>query len=475
MTERPTADPIAALAQFAAEEPGNALPGETLSFAWDLFVDTMGCILAGSSAEGVDAIRRQYLDWGGCPTSTVLPSGDRIPPPGAAFVNSVSAHARDYDDTHDGAILHSCVTIVPACLAVAEARGHGLGALPKADGVPVSGREFAAALAMALEVGTRLGLAFIPYLHTGWLPTTMWGPFAAAAGCSRLLHLDSNQTRHALGIAYAQVHGNRQALIDGTLAKRVQPGFSAVAGLQAACLAARGITGAEHVVNGTFGLAELYTNGQADRDCITLGLGSRYDFLETSIKPFPCCRCTHAVIDGADRIRQEHAPSAEDIVRGCILLPPNAMGQVGNPFHLRDNPTVDAQFSAPYTAAYTLIHGPPGLSAFDADRVRADADVIALARKFSAQSFEPGNSGLVPTEIEVEMRDGGKHRVRMEEVKGSREYPLTDHDRRRKFEDCAAHASPPLKGITGADLHDVLRNGMGCDDMRTIARACCPG
>ncbi|MBT3378192.1 MAG: hypothetical protein HN406_21475, partial [Lentisphaerae bacterium] len=83
MTERPTADPIAALAQFAAEEPGNALPGETLSFAWDLFVDTMGCILAGSSAEGVDAIRRQYLDWGGCPTSTVLPSGDRIPPPGA--------------------------------------------------------------------------------------------------------------------------------------------------------------------------------------------------------------------------------------------------------------------------------------------------------------------------------------------------------------------------------------------------------
>lgn len=466
-------DPIAVLAQFAAEKPAGDLPGAALSSAWDLFVDTLGCILAGSSAEGIDGVRRQYLSWGGAPVSTLLPFGDRINPPGAAFVNSVSAHARDYDDTHDAAVSHGCVTLVPACLAVAEARGHGVGALPNADGVPVSGEEFAAALAVGLEIGTRLGLAFIPYLHTGWLPTTMWGPFSAAAGCGRLLHLDSYQMRHALGIAYAQVHGNRQALLDGTLTKRVQPAFSAVAGVQAACLAARGITGAENVVDGTFGLPALYTDGQADRDCLTVGLGSRYDFLDTSIKPFPCCRCTHAIIDGADRIRQEHAPTAGEIVHGHILLPPNAMGQVGNPFELRDNPTVDAQFSAPYTAAHTLIHGPPGLDAFDAGNIRADADVIALARKFKAQSFEPGNSGLVPAEIEVEMRDGRKHHVRIEKIKGSRDYPLSDHEKRRKFQDCAAHATTSLSEATSSKLHDFLLSGMDCDDMREIVDACC--
>jgi len=405
--------------------------------------------------------------------STLLPFGDRLDPPGAALVNSVSAHARDYDDTHDAAVTHGCVTIVPACLALAEARGQALGGLPNSAGSPVSGREFAAALAVGLEVGTRLGLAFIPYLHTGWLPTTMWGPFATAAGCGRLLHLDSEQMRHALGLAYAQVHGNRQALLDGALAKRLQPAFSAVAGLQAACLAARGITGAENVIDGAFGLPALYTGGQLDRDCISTGLGSRYDFLDTSVKPYPCCRCTHAIIDGADRIRQEHGPAAADILHGRIWLPPTAMGQVGNPFELRDNPTVDAQFSAPYTAAYTLIYGPPGLDAFAAEQIRAAGDVIALARKFKAQSFEPDRSGLVPAEIEVELRDGQKHHVRLEQIKGSRDYPLTEPEKRRKFQDCAAHAATPLSKAASSKLHDYLLNGMKCDDLCTITTACC--
>jgi 2-methylcitrate dehydratase PrpD len=38
------------------------------------------------------------------------------------------SHARDYDDTHDGAILHAGVTAVPAAIAAAQLRGGVSGA-----------------------------------------------------------------------------------------------------------------------------------------------------------------------------------------------------------------------------------------------------------------------------------------------------------------------------------------------------------
>lgn len=89
------------------------------------------------------------------------------------------------------------------------------------------GKEFLAALAVGLDVANRLGMAFGPFLHTGWLPTTLWGPFGAAVACGRIMHLDEDQMMNAAGLAYSQIHGNRQALVDGSLAKRIQPAFSA--------------------------------------------------------------------------------------------------------------------------------------------------------------------------------------------------------------------------------------------------------
>ena len=54
--------------------------------------------------------------------STVVGTGDRCPPPPPALVNGTLAHALDFDDTHLPSVLHPRASVVPAALAVAEAR-----------------------------------------------------------------------------------------------------------------------------------------------------------------------------------------------------------------------------------------------------------------------------------------------------------------------------------------------------------------
>ena len=80
------------------------------------------------------------------------------------------AHARDYDDTHDAAILHAGVSVIPAALAAVELR-HG-----------ARGCDFIPAVAAGLETICRLGVATrIGIIESGWMYTPLFGHFAATA------------------------------------------------------------------------------------------------------------------------------------------------------------------------------------------------------------------------------------------------------------------------------------------------------
>ncbi len=450
-------DSINGLVRHAAGIGVDDIPDDVMQWSAVLFQDTVACILAGSTADGIGAIRESLLEWGGNPQATVLGFGDKTSAPSAAFINAVMGHARDFDDTHDAAIHHGCVTIVPALLAVAEQVGT--------TSRRVSGREFIAALAVGLDVANRIGLAFIPYLHTGWLPTTLWGPFGCVAACGRLLGFDADTMANAFGLAYSAIHGNRQALVEGRLAKRMQPGISAQAGVQAACLAARGLTGATSIIDGDFGIPALYTSGKCDRKWLTEDLGTLFETSNVSIKPYPSCRCTHAVIDAAMSLQKEHAFSGQDVDEGTIYLPPQAMGQVGHPFEIRDNPTVDAQFCAPYTAALTLINGKVGLDDFRPEAIRDRDDVVALAAKFSCVEFEKDASGLVPIVFSITLKDGRRVETRVESPKGSPSHALTEQEMATKFNDCLDHAVRTYSEGERAEMLSRLRGVLTSDPL----------
>ncbi|MCF8039286.1 MAG: MmgE/PrpD family protein, partial [Desulfohalobiaceae bacterium] len=198
-------DTIDPLVHHAATFKPDEIPAEVLKKTKDLFQDTMGCILSGSGAQGIRELKEVVHFWGGNPQATIFSYPDKTSAPSAAFLNSVMGHANDYDDTHDPALNHGCVTLVPALLAACEALSPSLKRSFNRESVPfrkISGQEFLAALAVGLDVSNRLGMAFIPFLHVGWLPTTLWGPFACAAACGRLLGLTVDKMHHAFGLAY---------------------------------------------------------------------------------------------------------------------------------------------------------------------------------------------------------------------------------------------------------------------------------
>ena len=455
-------DSIDRLVTYAAELPAVNIPRQVMDKTKQLLLDTIGCMLAGSSADGIRELKQAALFWGGNPSARIFGFDDMTTPPEAACINSAMAHAHDYDDTHDEALNHGCVTLVPALLALCD--GLSRGSPPRTGGSlggktsvepTITGREFTAALAIGLDVANRIALTFIRYLHVGWLPTTLSGPFACAAACGRILGLDRRQMYHAFGFAYARVHGNRQALADGALAKRIQPGFSASAGLRAALYACHGLSGARNIIDGEFGMAALYTGGRLDAEHLTDNLGTIFETSNVSVKPYPSCRCTHPVIDAALRLAVDPGVGARTIKAGTISLPPASMGQIGRPFRVGDNPTVDAQFNASYTAALAFTEGRPKLAHFRRDFVISRRDLIELAGRFRTVEFEKHRATLVPIEMRIELTDGKKFEARVEHAKGSPAYPATMAEIEEKFDDCLdtcikAYDSPERRRIKDA-------------------------
>ncbi|MDD5597465.1 MAG: MmgE/PrpD family protein [Victivallaceae bacterium] len=403
--------------------------------AHSLFIDATACIYAGNTAAAVKELIQITRSFGGAPDCSIIGFNLKTSPTQAAFLNSVMAHARDYDDTHDPAVHHGCVTIIPAMLAVCEKLRR------ENKKFRISGQEFFAALAVGLDIADRMGLAFIRHLHTGWLPTTLWGAFGCAAACGRLMNFSSDEMLKAFGAAYSMVHGNRQALIDGALTKRIQPGISAEAGVKSVFWARAGISGAENIIDGDYGIPALYTGGKIDREFLTEKLGVEFETLNISVKPYPCCRCTHPVIDAVRLLKTEHSLCLDDIQSGKIFLPPKGMGQIGKPFQIRGNPTVDAQFSAQYTAALALVTDKIRIDDFSAQSILSRKEIAIAAAEFEVVESFKDFPGLVPVKVMLKLKTGKRIGKQLEYPLGSPMNPMTQEQIQLKFHDCLSHAA----------------------------------
>ena len=278
------------------------LPGEVVEHTKKQALDILGVALGGSSKAGIKELAGIVTDWGGKPESTIFCSGKKVPAPNAAQVNAAMAHALDYDDTGDGPT-HQSVITVPTALAMAERQGK------------VSGKEFITAVALGADLMGRLGQAFRSGKKTatvgghpgsGWHLTALYGYFAAAGIAGRLMGLDEEKILNALGIAYHQSAGNGQCVTEGALTKRMGPGFSVRGGITAALMAEKGITGAHEALEGEVGLFNLYHKGEYDPKPLTAELGKRFTGINALMKPYPCCKGTHAYVALAETMVKKH-------------------------------------------------------------------------------------------------------------------------------------------------------------------------
>jgi len=215
--------------------------------------------------------------------------------------------------------------------------------------------------------------------HGGFLNATVAGGYGTAAAACRLLGLDLGQTVNALGIYHSQNCGNRQALYDHTLTKRIQPGWAARNSIWAALLAERGLTGPERIFGGSCNLFLLYGANKPPwpepEDVV--GIRDEWEAEWTSIKRFCSCGAMHAAFDLAN----DNDLKPEDIDRVLLFLGKGKNPMVGVPWEMGPNPQVDAQFCAPYRVALALNRRTATIAAMSDEAIRADVETQKLAKR----------------------------------------------------------------------------------------------
>ena len=419
------------LADNAAKIKYEHLPKDVVEVTKKFILDTLATIMAGSSAPGCKGVVDLIKEWGGKEESTILIYGGKVISENAALVNSMMAHARDFDDTHDVAVLHANASVLPAALAAAERMGG------------ITGRDLIAAVATGVDLMCRLGLGIMGQLSWHFSATT--GYFGATVAAGKIMNLDESEILRALGIAYSQCAGNVQTIVDGGLTKRMQPAFAARASILSSILAQRGITAARNIFEGQYGFFPLYHGGKYNREKITQNLGAEFEGKNLSVKLYPCCRYTHAGIDATLNIIQENDIKPHDVTEVVAHVTRAAYDVVGKPFAIRESPQVDAQFSLPYTIAVAMVRRDVFIDDFLEEKIKGDTRVLQLAQKVRVVvDQEPIGKGLTPCVVGIKTKNGKLYSERVEILRGDPRKPVSIEKVAEKFRKCADFSAKPL-------------------------------
>lgn len=327
---------------------------------------------------------------------------------GRVFLAAARSHVTETDDLHRTSVTHPGCVVVPVALLLGRetgARGHAV---------------LRATLA-GYEVMTRVGEALGPAHYRIHHNTATAGVFGAAAAAAALLDLDEDGWVWALGSAGTQAAGLWQFNEEGAMSKPLHAGHAAASGLRAALLAAEGLTGPERILEGDKGLFRALCPDALPEAVLADAPG--WKLPETSMKPYPCCRHVHPAIDAALEVR--HALEGRTLERIGIESYPAALDVTDRPDPRTPH---EARFSLQYAVARTLLHGRPGLDAFEAAALGDPAIRSMLARTSVAvdEALAAAYPARWGARITLRTEDGQRLEVLRETATGDPDHPLDD-------------------------------------------------
>jgi 2-methylcitrate dehydratase PrpD len=403
---------------------------QTLTKARNLFIDVLGCAVAGTKASGSGLLLDLMAEWGGTPQSTVLGTACKLPSHHAAMVNSVLARSYDFEPT--GALIegkstpsHISGTTVPVALSVGEWVG-------------ASGKDTITALVLGDDLAARLAAASHLDIDSGWDSTGTVNAFGAAAVAGRLLGLDEDQMARALGIALNQLAGTFLNIFESTHSFKLPQGLAAQAGVFSAVLAQRGFTAPREPLTDKNGYFSLYCRNH-DAGILGKDLGRRF-YSGDTFKPFPCCRSNHAAIECTLALVEEHGIRAENVSEIIVSVTPTAKAfAVGQPFEIGDVPQINAAFSLQYTVANALVRKGVRLEHFTEDFIREPV-MAAVVKKVTIDSSLPREIPLGAA-VTIRTTDGREYEKRIEMARGRDTLtPLSPEEKIAKFRSNVAFA-----------------------------------
>lgn len=417
-------DMIYSIADHIVTTDFEALPKEIVDRTKLFILDSLGVAMPGSGTQAVPQIAGLMAELGGKPQSTVLYFGHRLTAMDAALVNSTMIHALDLDDAHEECLMHPSCCQVPVAFSIAE------------QSPPVDGKDLITAIALGVDISCRLALGLVSGI--GFVRSGICGIFGAVANAAKLRKCTKEQIVNAMGIAFSQAAGNAQVLSDAALVKRMQPGFMARDGIFSVLLAERGMKGPENIIEGKYGLLELYKRGEVYPGRITKDLGKLYEGINVSVKPYPGARFIHGPAELGIELAKKNSLTADQILEITVSLPKRAYEYVGRPYDPKvENPQVMAQFCAAYAAAAGIVRKDLFIGEFD-EKVIKDKTIGEVARKVKVIVDKAVEDPMAtsPVGMEIKTRGGGVLSKRIEYLKGHPRRFLSKEEFIVKFRRC---------------------------------------
>ena len=253
-------------------------------------------------------------------------------------------------------------------------------------------------------------------------PTATCGPFAAAAAAASLLNLTQDQTVHALGNAGTQAGGVWQCRAEPVMTKQLHTARAAAQGLEAAGLAALGLTGPRHILEGPLGVfAGMAPDARPDR--VLAEPDAPWLIHATSFKPWPACRHCHPAIDAALALRDRAPPDAVATIEVASYADALTFCDRAEP-----RTTLEARFSLQHAVAVALAEGKPALHHFDPVAFPRFAALRARITAREEARFTAAYPARFGAAVTITLHDGMTHTVNIPDALGDPENPLPEAD-----------------------------------------------
>jgi 2-methylcitrate dehydratase PrpD len=258
-------------------------------------LDNLGVLVAGGITPASQITRAfvedQFAGKNSEEPCTVVSTGKKVSAVGAALTNGIAANGLDMDDGYNLAKGHPGAALLPVLLATAELAAG------------VDGRDFLTAWVTGYEVAIRA--AMIRHAtYTTYHSTGSWGAIGGAAAGGKMLGLDAEQLRCALGIAeYFAPIAPMMKGIEVVAMTKDSIGWGAMVAMSAILLAGKGFSGID----------PIFADGPGPE--LTDGIGKEWLILDLYHKPYACCFWVHPPIAGALALIKNHGLAPEQITR----------------------------------------------------------------------------------------------------------------------------------------------------------------
>src|SRR5260370_3561349 len=422
--------------KFIASTKYENIPQDVVELGKKSILDGLGLALAGSRAQ-TGVICREYVEHleicDG--KASIIGSSKKTSPRFAAFVNGVSIHADDLDDTQlsaakdrvYGLLVHPTVPVLPALLALAEGR-------------TISGKDLMPAYHAGVEVECKIAEAISPrHYQDGFHSTGTCGAFGSAAASAKLVGFDQSKILNTFGLVASQSGGLRENF--GTMTKPFQAGHAAESGVVSVDLVALGWTAAPQILEADRGFFHAF-GGSYDPAAIIYRLGKPWTFASpgVSLKPYPSGSLTHPAMTELMRLIEANNVQPDQVETVDCGANHNMTTTL---LHHQPKTGLEAKFSMEFCLAILLLERKAGLGEFS-EKVVHRPDVQEMIRKINFYvdpEAESAGFDKMTSILKIQLKDGRAITGRADFAKGSPANPMTFEEAVTKFRGCPEYAA----------------------------------